>query len=80
MITGWRCNVRLSVAKLFSTPLKRGEERIGLNAGRRLLHQSHSQRTSESERQTQQQPLLSTETLDWTANFQRQPSFLCKWL
>lgn len=69
MIIGCRHNVRLSVAKLFSTPLKGGEERIGLNASRRLLHQWHSQRTSESERQTQQRPLLSTETLDWTTNF-----------
>lgn len=41
MITGWRCNVKLPVAKLFSTPLKRGEERKGLNAGHRLLHRSH---------------------------------------
>lgn len=41
VITGWRCNVKLSVAKLFSTPLKRGGERKGLNAGHRLLHQPH---------------------------------------
>lgn len=28
VITGWRCNVRLSAAKLFSTPLKRGERSV----------------------------------------------------